>query len=132
MNVSIPSTYAIVLAAATMLCGEAVAQQAPQALPGGLERVQGAKVAFAYVRPGTNWTKYKTILLKKLVVPANVRNAAPSGTTPDFGESYMLSDSDVAQLQTDFAHSMQNILGAAGYTFALLRRPIRSSWRLKS
>lgn len=100
------------------LCATALAQQQPpESIKGGLVHVQGSKVALAYVRPGTNWTKYKTILLKKLVVPVNARNAAPQGADPGFGESYMLSDNDVAQLQDAFFHSMQNTLSGAGYTF---------------
>lgn len=75
-------------AAVFLLCGVAAAQkQAPQSLPGDLQRVQGSKVALAYVRPGTNWTKYRTILLKKLVVPASARNTAAPGTFPESGES---------------------------------------------
>lgn len=111
-------------AAVFLLCGVAAAQQqAPQSLPGDLQRVQGSKVALAYVRPGTNWTKYRTILLKKLVVPASARNTAAPGTFPEFGESYMLTDNDVAQLQSDFAQSMHNVLGSAGYTFVTTPGP---------
>ncbi|HLY06351.1 MAG TPA: DUF3313 family protein [Rhizomicrobium sp.] len=107
-----------ILLAAIALCGSAAAQQqAPQSIAGGLERVQGSKVALAYLRPGTDWTKYRTILLKTLAVPANARNAAPPGAVTEFGESYMLNDSDVAQLQSAFAQSMHNVLGNAGYTF---------------
>jgi len=118
MNVSTPRMLAAVLTFATLFCGSALAQQQePQSLPGGLVRVQGSKVALAYVRPGTVWTKYRTILLQKLAVPASARNTAPPGQYAGFGESYMLSDSDVATLQDDFAKSMHNILGSAGYTF---------------
>ena len=118
MNLSTSGLRAAVLTFATLLCDSALAQQqAPQSLPGGLERVQGSKVALAYVRPGTDWTKYKTIYLRKLVIPASARNAAPPGAFPQFGESYMIPDSAVAKLQNDFAQSMHNILGGAGYTF---------------
>jgi hypothetical protein len=109
---------AAVLTVATLFCGSALAQQQePQSLPGGLVRVQGSKVALAYVRPGTDWTKYKTIFLGTLAVPASARNTAPPGQTADFGESYMLPENAVAKLQSDFAQSMHNILGGAGYTF---------------
>jgi hypothetical protein len=112
-------THAATFAFATALCGSAAAQQQqpPQTIAGGLQRMQGSKVAYAYVRPGTNWTKYRTIMLKTLVVPANARNTAAPGATADFGESYMLPDSAVTQLQSAFATSMQNVLGSAGYTF---------------
>src|SRR5262249_47946487 len=62
-------------------------------------------------------TKYKTILLKPLSIPPNARNAAPKGTVPEFGESYLLPDDAVTSLQNDFAHSMQDVLGGAGFTF---------------
>lgn len=117
MNVSALSTCAVALSVATVFCNTALAQQTPQALQGGLERVQASKLAFAYVRPGTNLTRYRTILLKPLIVPASVRNAASSGASPESGESYMLSASDVAKVQSDFAQSMHNVLGSAGYTF---------------
>src|SRR5262249_10182415 len=126
MNVSNRTmTLTASFAFAAVLSGGAFAQQAqqaPQALPGGLDRVQGSKMAFAYMRPGTDWTRYRTILLKPLAVPASARNTAPPGASPDFGESYMMSNSDVAQLQSDFAQSMQNILGRAGYTFVTTPR----------
>jgi hypothetical protein len=89
----------------------------PAALSNGLQLVPGTKVALAYVRPGTDWTKYKTILLKPLSIPPNVRNTAPKGADPEFGESYMLSDDNVATLQSAFAQSMQDVLGQAGFTF---------------
>ena len=92
-------------------------QQPPETLSGGLVHMQGAKVALAYVRPGTNWAKYKTIQLRTLSVPTKVRNAAPHGTTPEFGESYVLSDENVTDLQNDFAQSFHSVLGNAGFTF---------------
>jgi hypothetical protein len=89
----------------------------PQSLANGLQLAPGAKVALAYVRPGTNWTKYKTILLKPLSIPPSARNAAPKGTVTDFGESYLVPDDAVTSLQNDFAHSMHDVLGQAGFTF---------------
>jgi hypothetical protein len=107
-------TYAGALA--VLVAGHAFADP-PQALSNGLQRVQTNKVALAYVRPGTDWTKYKTILLQKLIVPANARNAAPQGTFPEFGESYLLTASDVSQLQETFSKSMHKVLGNNGFTF---------------
>ena len=124
MKLSGFGTGAAVLMLAVLLESSSFAQKpAPQSLPGDLQRVQGSKVALAYVRPGTNWTKYRTILLKKLVVPASARNTAAPGTFPQFGESYMLTDNDVAQLQSDFAQSMHNVLAGAGYTFVTTPGP---------
>ena len=92
---------------AALFGGGAFAQQsATQSLPGDLQRVQGPNFVVAYVRPGTNWTRYRTILLRKLVVHASARNTAAPGTFPESGESDMLTDNDMAQLQSDFAQSM--------------------------
>ena len=106
----------MLVATALSICGPAMADP-PQQLPNGLERVQTNKVVLAYVRPGTDWTKYKTIFLQKLVVPANARNAAPPGADPGFGESYLLTANDVAQLQDTFSKSMHKVLGNNGFTF---------------
>lgn len=106
-----------VLTAVALVYAEGAHAAPAQSLSNGLQLVPGAKVALAYVRPGTNWTKYKTILLKPLAIPPNVRNAAPNGTVPEFGESYLIPDSDVAELQKDFSDSMHNVLGQAGFTF---------------
>ncbi len=98
------------------VCGSALADP-PQQLSNGLQRVQTNKVALAYVRPGTVWTKYKTIYLEKLIVPANARNTAPQGAFPQFGESYLLTANDVAQLQDTFSKSMHKVMGNNGLTF---------------
>jgi hypothetical protein len=113
MRISAAAVFAVALS----LGSTAFADPPPATLSNGLVRAQGSKVALAYVRPGTNWSKYKTIQLRTLSVPPNARNAAPKGQMPEFGESYLLSDQDVAQLQQDFAKSMHNILGNAGFTF---------------
>ena len=111
-------------AAAFALAAFEHAAAAPaQSLSNGLQLVPGTKVALAYERPGTQWTKYRTILLKPLSVPPNVRNAAPNGTVPEFGESYMIPDDGVAELQKDFADSMHNVLGQAGFTFVTTPGP---------
>jgi hypothetical protein len=101
---------------ASLICGRALADP-PQQLPNGLQRAQTNKVVLAYVRPGTDWTKYKTIFLQKLVVPANARNTAPAGASPEFGESYMMTAADVSQLQDAFSKSMRKVLGNNGFTF---------------
>jgi hypothetical protein len=109
----------IFLAALLMLAGtsDIRAADAPQTLPNGLTKVENAKVTIAYARPGTDWSKYKTIQLKTLVVPPQARNAVPSGTTPQFGESYVLRDKDVAALQDAYDKAMREALTRAGYVF---------------
>src|SRR5215472_5969323 len=105
------------LASIALASGESAHAAPAQTLSNGLVLVPGTKVALAYVRPGTNWTKYRTILLKPLAIPPNVRNGAPNGTVPEFGESYILTDNDVTELQQAFSDSMHNVLGQAGYQF---------------
>lgn len=111
-------------AAAFALAAFEDAAAAPaQSLANGLQLVPSTKVALAYERPGTQWTKYRTILLKPLAVPPNARNAAPNGTVPEFGESYIIPDDGVAELQKDFADSMHDVLGEAGFTFVTTPGP---------
>jgi hypothetical protein len=92
-------------------------EEPPQSLPGGLQRVPDAKVALAYAKPGIDWTKYHTIELKPLAVPAKVRNAAPNGAEPEFGESYVLRDKDVTALQRVYDESTRKTLSSSGFTF---------------
>ena len=116
------STLANAICVFLLVAGPVAFADPPQTLPNGLHRIQTNKVTLAYVRPGTDWTKYKTIFLRKLVVPASARNAAPSGATPEFGESYLLTDDNVAELQKSFSDSMHNVLGNAGFTFVTTPR----------
>lgn len=102
---------------ALLLIGSAIAQTPPATLPGGLERVQNSQVKLAYVRPGTDFSKYKTIELMKLSVPPSARNGAPPGAMPEFGESYILGNEQVAALQSAYEDSMHRILGNAGFKF---------------
>ncbi|HKD46066.1 MAG TPA: DUF3313 family protein [Rhizomicrobium sp.] len=81
-----------------------------------------AKVKFAKIRPGTDWSKYKTIALSNLRVPAEVRDAKPKGTRPSFGESYVLGDKEVAALQSAYADAMKDALGKS-YTFVTTPGP---------
>ena len=109
-----PSAFVLAL----LFAGTALAQQStPQTLSNGLQRVQGSKLGLAYVRPGTNWSKYKTILLQPLQIPPNVRNAAPPGAFPQFGESYIIPDSAITQLKQDFSNSFHTALTNAGLRF---------------
>lgn len=108
-----PSAFVL----AVLFAGGALAQQsAPQTLSNGLQRVQGSKVALAYERPGTTWSKYRTILLQPLQIPPNVRNAAPQGAFPQFGESYIIPDNDIATLKQDFSNSFHKALTDAGFS----------------
>src|SRR5262249_1575787 len=67
-------------------------QEAPQTLSNGLTRVPATKVQLAYLRPGTDLTKYKSVHIQTLVVPPTVRDTKPKGERPRIGESYLLRD----------------------------------------
>lgn len=98
--------------------------QPPQTTDSGLVRVDNAKVALAYVRPGTDWSKYRTILLEPLNIPIKVRDAAPSGATTRLGESYVLRDEDIAALQKAYGESMRKALSDGGrYAFVTTAQP---------
>jgi len=88
-------------------------QDAPQELSGGLVRVPAAKVQLAYLRPGTDLTKYKTILIQKLAVPPTVRDTAPKGQRPRIGESYLLRDDDVAEIQKLYDQAFRKVFNGA-------------------
>lgn len=107
---------AIVAVALTMPIFSAKAAQ-PPAVRNGLAHMPSAKVKLAYVLPGTNWNKYKTIQLHALEVPPDARDATPKGTMPRYRESYILGDKEVAALQDVYADSMKKVFGNAGFTF---------------
>lgn len=98
------------------------AKTPPDTLSNGLVRVPNAKVALAYVKPGTDWSKYKTILLMPLVVPATARDTAPKGTRPAFGESWILSDKYVAALQKAYDEVTRDELARGGLQFVAAPR----------
>jgi uncharacterized protein DUF3313 len=102
--------------AGLLLAAPAFAVDAPQAL-NGLERVPNAKVALAYVKPGLDWSKYKTIQLLPLSIPATARDTAPKGTRPDFGQTYILSDKYVAALQKAYDEVTRDELAKGGLHF---------------
>ena len=99
------------------------APAAPDVTKEGLVRDANAPARLAYIRPGVNFSKYRTIELGPLQFPMNVRDASPGGTVRRFRESYVLRDQDVAALQEDYTRAMRDELGKAGYTFVTTRRP---------
>jgi hypothetical protein len=111
-----------VIAAGASAQSPSAASSGPQST-GGLVPLPDAKVKFAKVRPGTDWAKYHTIELATLRVPAEVRDAAPKGARPGFGESYVLRDQDVTALQDAYAGAMRDELGKAGFTFVTTPGP---------
>jgi hypothetical protein len=102
--------------AGLVLATPAFAVDAPQSL-NGLDRVPGAKVALAYVRPGLDWRQYKTIQLLPLSIPATARDTAPKGTRPEFGQTYILSDRYVTALQKAYDEATRDELAKGGLRF---------------
>jgi len=83
----------------------------------GLVQVPTSRAVLAYVRPGTDWSKYRTILIDGLRIPTTIREGAGKGKSTRFRESYVLRDEDVAALQSDYDKAMRDALGKAGYSF---------------
>src|SRR5258706_16244743 len=81
-----------------LVTGPAFAADPPQSIS-GLERVPNAKVAMAYMKPGLDLSHYRTIQLLPLNIPATARNTAPSGTRPEFGQTWILPDRSVTNIQ---------------------------------
>jgi hypothetical protein len=106
-----------ILAAALLMCGPALADPTQQVSD---TPVPSDTVTLAHVRPGTDWTKYTSVLVQPVAVPANARNAVPSNAFPESGDSYLLSDEDVYDLRNTFSKSMHEVLGDNGFTFATI------------
>lgn len=88
----------------------------PQMLSNGLTRVPNTKVQLAYLRPGTDLTKYKTVHIQALVVPPTARDTKPKGERPRIGESYLLRDQDVADIQKLYAEAFRKVFGSGGFS----------------
>lgn len=89
---------------------------APQTLSNGLTRIPNTKVQLAYLRPGTDLTKYKTVHIQTLVVPPTARDTKPKGERPRIGESYLLRDQDVAAIQKLYAEAFRKTFGSGGFS----------------
>ncbi|HUO91909.1 MAG TPA: DUF3313 family protein [Rhizomicrobium sp.] len=93
-----------------------VAAAPPHQIEGGLVHHKDSSFKLAYVKPGANFAKFKTIQLRTLEIPPDARDGG-SGQTKRFRESYILGDKEVAALQSAYSDTMKDILGKAGYTF---------------
>lgn len=100
--------------------GMAIAQPQPDQ-PGptitkgqGLVPVPDARVVLATVKPGIDWSKYRSIEVRTLQIPETVRDASPGGASRRLWESYVLRDKDAAKLQEAYGSAMRDELGAAG------------------
>jgi hypothetical protein len=102
---------------AFLFAAGATAADVPSHLPNGMARVPGAKLDLVYAHAGTDLKKYRTIHLMPLSIPETVRDAKPNGRRPGLGESYVLRDREVEELQKIYNQVMRDRLGKAGFTF---------------
>ena len=105
--------FSLALVAGSAL--DAVSDELPATL-NGMQRIASSKVKLAYVRPGTDWKKFRTVQIRPLSIPLEVRDATPSGQTKKFRESYVLGDRQVEALQKAYMEVMRDRLGDAGFT----------------
>jgi hypothetical protein len=89
----------------------------------GLVTKPGARAQFVQVRPGANWSKFRTVELGQLKIPLDVRDATPGSSSGRFRESYVLRDKDVAALQEDYDKAMREVLTRSGFTFVTTPGP---------
>jgi len=89
----------------------------------GLVPLADPRAKLAYIRPATDWSRYRTIEIRPLRIPDTVRDATPNGTNPSSAESYVLRDKDVAKLQEAYVAAMETQLVKAGYGLVTASRP---------
>jgi len=105
--------FSLALVAGSAL--DALSDELPATL-NGMQRVASSRVKLAYVRPGTDWKKFRTVQIRPLSIPLEVRDATPPGQTKKFRESYVLGDKQVEALQKAYMDVMRDRLGDAGFT----------------
>lgn len=81
----------------------------------GLERVN-SRAALVYVRPGTDWARFRSVQIMPLVIRPEVSDATPRGQRRRGRESFILRDRDVADLKRIFDESMRTELERNGFT----------------
>jgi len=112
-SLSLAAAIGITVLAFTLLN---VAAAPPHKIEGGLVHHEDSSFKLAYVKPGANFAKFKTIQLKTLEIPPDARDGG-KGRMKRFRESYILGDKEVSALQTAYGETMRDILGKAGYSF---------------
>lgn len=113
--VSVLRPRAVVAVVFALTLSGAVAGEVPHSLPNGLQRVENSLCRHTHSKDGTDWSKYKSIHLKPLEVPVEVRDAA--GRRSRIRDSYVLGDRDVAALKDSFAKTFRSAFGDAGFAF---------------
>jgi Protein of unknown function (DUF3313) len=94
---------------ALAIAGAAAAQTVSQAAP-------DARAKHAYLEPGVDWSKYKSIQLAPLDIPPDTRDGATPGYDRQFGNAHVLGENDVAALQAAYQEVMREVLEDAGFT----------------
>ena len=83
----------------------------------GMLLKEDAKIDIAYVRPGVDWKKFKTVYFRKLDVTAEAKDASPdnkSRSNRRMRESWIIPDKDIELIKTEFARYMEETLTKAG------------------
>ena len=115
-KISLPAAGALALLCLTPAGSLGQTPQAPDTLSGGLERVPTSTVQFAYLRPGTDLKKFRSVHIQPLVIPAEVRDTTPRGMRVRIGESFLLRDQDVEGIQRLYADAFRNVFTRAGFS----------------
>lgn len=102
---------ALLYAGAFFAVAPAYAQPEPTSQRDGLVEVK-SKVDLAYVRPGVDWSKYKTIKLYPLNVTPAAKDATPQGASNrnSRGESWLIPEKDIRLIKDEFDRIMRNEL----------------------
>ncbi len=90
----------------------------------GLVELAKAKADIAYIRPGVDWTKYKTFYVHPLTVTPEAQDATPDSLSmrSHFGESYVLEARDVDALADLYGEETRKELERKG-TFKVVDEP---------
>src|SRR5262249_39225124 len=115
-------TLAVAIFGASLYASFGLAQS-PDQRPNGLVRVPNARASVVYMRPGADFSKFRTVEVRQLNVPEQVRDAAPSGARTRGFESFVLGDGEVSTLQEEYDRAMRAQLSRVGYTFVTAAAP---------
>jgi hypothetical protein len=87
-----------------LLCAQPVLSQQEDQVPipedEGLVELPKSRVDVAYVRPGVDWSKYKTFYVRALTVTPEAQDATPDSLSrrSSLRESYVLEERDINEL----------------------------------
>lgn len=112
-------TFAALFAFSALCIGSASAQVATTSE--GLVRRETPGIDVAYVLPGVDWRKYRTILILPLSIPPEARDGS-EGRNASRGESFVLRDEDVADIQQAFDREMRDVF-TRGSRYTIVTEP---------